>query len=316
MRGTLTAQDAARLADIAQARGALTAQDAARLTEIGQARGALTSQDATRILEGAQLTGQLTGQDASRIADIAQARGALVGQDASRIAQLGQITGQLTQQDASTLADIGLARGELSQQDAAILQTLASKYLGLGEAAQTLGLTGAEAITGVGAKERGMQQANLDLAYQDFLRQEQYPKDQIKFLSDVLKGVSLPETTITQETTTPAMPGGPSNINKAITGITGITELLKLFGAGGDLGDLFKKYLGGNAGTSTTGTSTTGTSTGAKPVSRTSAVTSNPSESADYWFNVFKKENPNSSDEILRREAENRAAYFRRQSPQ
>ena len=239
---------------------------------------------------------------------------------------MGQITGQLTQQDASTLADIGLARGELSQQDAAILQTLASKYLGLGEAAQTLGLTGAEAITGVGAKERGMQQANLDLAYQDFLRQEQYPKDQIKFLSDVLKGVSLPETTITQETTTPAMPGGPSNINKAITGITGITELLKLFGAGGDLGDLFKKYLGGNAGTSTTGTSTTGTSTtgtsttgtstGAKPVSRTSAVTSNPSESADYWFNVFKKENPNSSDEILRREAENRAAYFRRQSPQ
>ena len=136
----------------------------------------------------------------------------------------------------------------------------------------------------------------------------------------------MPETTITQETTTPAMPGGPSNINKAITGITGITELLKLFGAGGDLGDLFKKYLGGNAGTSTTGTSTTGTSTtgtsttgtstGAKPVSRTSAVTSNPSESADYWFNVFKKENPNSSDEILRREAENRAAYFRRQSPQ
>ena len=187
-------------------------------------------QDATRILEGAQLAGQLTGQDASRIADIAQARGTLVGQDASRIAQLGQITGQLTQQDASTLADIGRARGQLSQQDAVNLQALASKYLGLGEAAQTLGLTGAEAITGVGAKERQMQQANLDLAYQDLLRQEQYPKEQIKFLSDVLGGITLPQTTINQTTTTPPTAGGPSNISKVMTGITGITDLLKLFG--------------------------------------------------------------------------------------
>lgn len=98
--------------------------------------------------------------------------------------------------------------------------------------AQKYGLTGAGAVTGVGEKERAMGQANLDLAYQDFLRQQGYPEEQVKFLSGIASSIRLPQTTITQSTDMPAQPGGPSGIEKAITGATGISAIL----------DLLKKY--------------------------------------------------------------------------
>jgi hypothetical protein len=95
----------------------------------------------------------------------------------------------------------------------------------------------------VGARERAMQQANLDLAYQDFLKQEQYPQEQIKFLSDVLQGVKLPETRIETRTDTPAQPGGASALEKAITGGKGAADLI----------DMFRKYFPSkSSGTDTT----------------------------------------------------------------
>jgi hypothetical protein len=71
------------------------------------------------------------------------------------------------------------------------------------------------------------------MAYEDFLKQEQYPKEQIKFLADVLQGVRLPQTTVTQSTTTPAQGGGASLIEKMIAGGAGASELI----------DMVKKYF-------------------------------------------------------------------------
>jgi hypothetical protein len=193
-------------------------QDVGRLAQLAGTVGQLSTADLNRLLESGV-----------RVADIGAKMGQLTSEDAARLADIGRATGQLTQQDAANLARIAESKGQLTQQDAANLQNLASKYSMLGETAQGLGLRGAEAVTGVGAKERAMQQANLDLAYQDFLKQEQYPKEQIKFLADVLQGVRLPQTTIEQTTETPAQPGGASAIEKAITGATGIGELLEKY---------------------------------------------------------------------------------------
>jgi len=207
-------------------------QDVGRLAQLAGTVGQLSTSDLNRMLESGV-----------RVADIGAKMGQLTSDDASRIAEIGKATGQLTQQDAANLARIAESKGQLTQQDAANLQNLASKYSMLGETAQGLGLRGAEAVTGVGAKERAMQQANLDLAYQDFLKQEQYPKEQIKFLSDVLGGVQLPQTTVTQSTTTPAQPGGASALEKAITGGKGAADLI----------DMFRKYFPSkSSGTDTT----------------------------------------------------------------
>lgn len=203
-------------------------RDVARLADLAGTAGQLSTADYNRMLESG-----------ARIADIGAKVGQLTGDDASRLAEIGRATGTLTAQDAANLARIAESKGQLAQGDAAALRDLATKYSMLGETSQTLGLTGAQAITGVGAKERAMQQANLDLAYQDFLKQEQYPKEQIQFLSNVLKGVQLPQTTITQTTETPAQPGGASGLEKAISGATGvgtILDLLKKYGSSGSSG--------------------------------------------------------------------------------
>jgi hypothetical protein len=193
-------------------------QDVGRLGQLAGTVGTLSTQDLNRLLESGV-----------RVADIGAKMGQLTADDASRIAEIGKATGQLTQQDAANLARIAESKGQLTQQDAVNLQNLASKYSMLGEAAQTMGLTGAQAVTGVGAKERAMQQANLDLAYQDFLAQRDYPKEQVKFLSDIASGIRLPQTTIQTSTEMPAQPGGSSAVEKAITGATGVDTLLDIF---------------------------------------------------------------------------------------
>jgi hypothetical protein len=122
--------------------------------------------------------------------------------------------------------------------DAARKAQLAGTAADVAGMAQKYGLTGAEAVGGVGEKERAMGQANLNLAYQDFLRQEGYPKEQINFLANVLQGVRLPQTTIEQTTEMPAMPGSASGLEKAITGATGIQELI----------DKYRKYFPSSSG--------------------------------------------------------------------
>ena len=74
-----------------------------------------------------------------------------------------------------------------------------------------------------------MQQANLDLAYQDFLRQQQYPMEQVKFLADIASGVRLPQTSVTTSTDMPAMPGDESKFEKLVKGAGGVEGLLEMF---------------------------------------------------------------------------------------
>jgi hypothetical protein len=103
---------------------------------------------------------------------------------------------------------------------------------------------GAGAITEVGAKERAMQQANLDLAYQDFLRQEGYPKEQVQFLANVLSGVQIPKTEISTRQEMPSQDDLETGLSKAANTYKVIDEILK-GSTNSSISDLIKKYLGG-----------------------------------------------------------------------
>jgi hypothetical protein len=105
----------------------------------------------------------------------------LAGTDLSRFGTL-----------ASTAGD--LARAQQQQQLAA-----SGALSTLGEQAQSLGLTGAGALGGVGALEQQQGQKNLDVAYQDFLRQQGYPQEQINNMLATFKGVVTGVPTATQE---------------------------------------------------------------------------------------------------------------------
>jgi hypothetical protein len=68
---------------------------------------------------------------------------------------------------------------------------------------QRYNFTGAEALSGIGAKEQQRQQAGLDLGYQDFQRQRDYPYEQLSKYSSLLYGNPIQPST-TQTTTQPA----------------------------------------------------------------------------------------------------------------
>jgi hypothetical protein len=73
---------------------------------------------------------------------------------------------------AQTAGNLGTA-GVTSGLDVA--KTIAE----LGTTAQTAGLAGAKAVTDVGAAQQGLNQQNLTLRYQDWLKQQGYPQEQI-----------------------------------------------------------------------------------------------------------------------------------------
>jgi hypothetical protein len=95
----------------------------------------------------------------------------LAGTDLSRFAGLGETVG-------------GLTRGDIGQQLAG-----AQQLAGMGEQAQQLGLTGAGALQQVGGVQQGQAQRNLDVAYEDFLRQQGYPQEQINNMLATFRGV-------------------------------------------------------------------------------------------------------------------------------
>lgn len=209
------------------------ARDVDRAAALAGTVGKLSSDDYSRLLESG-----------ARVADIGAKMGQLTSDDASRLFEIGKATGSLTAQDAELLARIGETKGRLSLEDSRNLQDLARKYLETAEGAQTMGIREGEAITGVGEKERKMRQANLELAYQDFLTQQGYPKEQVKFMADILSRIQLPQTTVQQTTETPAQPGGASNIQKVIAAVGGIDKLLEMIGKGKSLSDIIKDILG------------------------------------------------------------------------
>jgi hypothetical protein len=97
--------------------------------------------------------------------------------------------GTQAQADLQRMASIGQAAGQLTGTEEANKAALAGVQAGLGQKEQALGLTGAAAQEAVGSQQQALNQRNLDLAYQDFQQQRDYPQQQIGFLSNVVRGL-------------------------------------------------------------------------------------------------------------------------------
>lgn len=96
----------------------------------------------------------------------------LAGTDLGRQATLAGITGNL----ASTQTGQQLEGG--------------AQLADLAGMAQQYGLTGANAVTGVGAQQQALNQQNLNVGYEDFLRQQGYPQQQINAMLGTMQGVA------------------------------------------------------------------------------------------------------------------------------
>lgn len=147
--------------------------------------------------------------EAQRLATLSGAygqAGELFGADASRMAQLAPVAGNL----ATAGGELGLRAGQ--------------QMGALGEATQQLGLRDAAALEAVGGARQQMGQQSLDLAHQDFLRQQGYPREMVDWMSTVVRGLPPGATpTATQTSATgPADVYQPSPLSQLASGASAL----------------------------------------------------------------------------------------------
>lgn len=149
--------------------------------------------------------------------------------DQGRQAQLASTAGNL----AAAQANTGLEAG---RQSAA-----------LGEASQALGMKDAGALSAIGAEQQQQQQRNLDLAYGDFQAQRDFPKQNVDWLSQVIRGMPQQTTTTKTETGLPP-PGttyGPSTVESIGSLITAGKGIYDIFQGNKARGGAVRRYAKG-----------------------------------------------------------------------
>jgi len=128
----------------------------------------------------------------------------------------------------------------------------AAQFAQLGQSEQALGLSGLGALQAAGEAQRGLQQQPLDIAYEEFARQQTYPLQQIQDLSGIYRGFQMQPSTYKTAATYQAPPSLGQQLLGAGSVAAGIASGLgkPLFGAGGGLvglanGGMVEKYQKG-----------------------------------------------------------------------
>jgi hypothetical protein len=138
-----------------------------------------------------------------------------------------QIAGEQDLNTAQTLAGLysqgyGQAAGLASQVPTTQLAG-AGALAGFGNQALQQEQMRQQMLSGVGQAQRGMAQQNLQMAYDDFLAQRDYPLQQLKILQSGISGVPAPMST-TETTTGPGQ--GFLNTASDITGfLSGLSQI-------------------------------------------------------------------------------------------
>lgn len=155
----------------------------------------------------------------------------------SMLGLLGQ-TGMFNagQTNAQNQFNAGLAsNADLANQQAGLAgnaqRLAAGGQLGnLGAQQQQMGLIGADALTRIGGMQQGLNQANLDVAHQEWLRQQAHPFNQLMFQQGF---VGTPGSTTNASTTQEgSMLGGLLGAGAAIAGGPVGAAIANMFGGG------------------------------------------------------------------------------------
>jgi hypothetical protein len=142
-------------------------------------------------------------QAAQREEQLAQQAFQFGEQARQQAAQLG-LTAQQQQEAARQAQEkFGQTAFDMSQRYG---QSAAQQLANIGQARQADVQQRIAALTGIGSQARALRQAGLDIGYEDFLRQQQYPQQQLGFYSNILRGVPVqPQRTVSTYTQQPGL---------------------------------------------------------------------------------------------------------------
>lgn len=193
--GMQAAQQAQQAAQMGGQFGMNAAMQGAQLgMQAGQAAQQGGLQAGQLGMQGAQLAGQMA-QAGGNIG----MQGAQMGmQGAQQLGQLGLGYGQLAQGDANQLMQIGQASAQMGQGLGSLAQAgmgmgsqlgqMGLQEAGLGQMYQNQHLQDIKLLEALGGRDQQMQQAILDAQRQSNLQMQQFPYQQLAFLSDIYKG--------------------------------------------------------------------------------------------------------------------------------
>lgn len=198
-------------------------------TRSGQFGSTRHQEEANRVARDAAM--DITGQQTGALERAFGQAGGMFQADASRFGGLASTAAGIDENQARRLAEIGSTSGNLLNADAARMLAAGNQLGSLGQQTQDMYIKGGLAQNAAGDLIRGDDQAHFDLAYQDFLRQQQFPKEQLGFLSNVIRGVPYSSSSYS---TTSAPSGYNPSLLSSLAGLgTGLYGLSQLKARGG-----------------------------------------------------------------------------------
>lgn len=183
--------------------------------------------------------------DLARQAQLAGTVGSISGADLSRIlqggaqyGQLGQTAGQLTSQQMQNLAALGQAQTQAGQQQqqfglgaaqaeqqarAADYQrqmSALSQFANMQQQEQAMRAADVAALETAGQAQQQQQQRQLDMAYQQHMEEQMYPRQQLDFLSTQIRGMApITPQTVTQTGQSTGATYSPSPLSQLASGV-------------------------------------------------------------------------------------------------
>lgn len=205
-RAARMAVEQARAAEAARVQGGVAGEAArvqgSRAAELARVQ-AMTQNEFARVQAGqaAELarTQGISVAEAARIqqaqaAELARVQGISID-EAARV-QAAQAAEAARVQGAR--AAEGIARGQLGLGALGLQAQQAAQLAAIGEQQRAAQIQNAQMLEAIGRAQQAEAQAGLDIGYQDFLRQQGYPIEQLGQYSAILRGLPVGDTGTTQ----------------------------------------------------------------------------------------------------------------------
>jgi Holliday junction resolvasome RuvABC DNA-binding subunit len=170
-----------------QDRSAEFARQSAQAGELARTQG-IGAQEAARV-------------QAAQASELARAQGIDVA-EAGRV-QAAQAAEQARIQAAQAAENRASQQSQLQALGFSAEQ--AQQMVGFGEAGRAADIQSAQLLENIGRSQLGREQEALDIAYQDFVRQQAFPEQQLQTYSSILRGVPV-EPGVTRTAYTPFNP--------------------------------------------------------------------------------------------------------------
>lgn len=133
--------------------------------------------------------------------------------------QFGQAQSQLGMQAAGANNQYGLQAGQLDL-------SRGQAQAGLGQLTQQLGQNDVNSLFQIGNMQQGQNQAGLDMAYQDFINQRDYNRQNLNWQSGILRGTPVTANSNVQSTQTQPAPNQLSQIAGLGLGAAGLYRMM------------------------------------------------------------------------------------------